>query len=186
MNTPNRHKLLVGTGLLILLGGVTYSCRDFLETEPQGTLGAVSLTTKVGVEGSLLAAYRVLDCTNSTNNTWGCAASDWPFASVGSDDAYKGSEATDQPEATDLELRNWTTGAAQNYLDTKWASVYEGVVRANGTLRLLARVRQQKGANEISDADARSIAGEALFLRAHYHFEGMRMWGTIPYYSDEN
>src|SRR5882724_2956704 len=102
MNTLYRHKLLVGTGLLIMLGGVTYSCRDFLETEPQGTLGATSLTTKVGVEGSLLAAYRVLDCTNSTNSSggqsiWGCAASNWVWGSVTSDDAYKGSEATDQP-----------------------------------------------------------------------------------------
>ncbi|OLD44925.1 MAG: hypothetical protein AUI63_06200 [Gemmatimonadetes bacterium 13_1_40CM_2_60_3] len=59
------------------------------------------------------------------------------------------------------------------------------MVRSNGTLRLLARVRQQKP-NEIPAADASSIAGEALFLRAHYHFEGYRMWANIPYYSDEN
>jgi len=185
MNTLYRHKLLFGTGLLILLGGVTYGCHDFLETAAQGTLGAASLTTKVGVEGSLLATYRVLDCTNSTNSNWGCAASNWVWGSVTSDDAYKGSEATDQPGATDIELYNWTTGSAEDYLDNKWSHIYEGIARANGTLRLLARVRQALP-NEISDADARSIAGEALFLRAHYHFEGMQMWGTIPYYSDEN
>src|SRR6267143_4847592 len=144
MNTLHRKKLLVGTGLLILLGGVTYGCHDFLEIGPQGALLSSSLTTKVGVEGSLLAAYRALDCTTSTNGNWGCAASDWVWASSTSDDAYKGSEATDQPGVTDIELYNWTTGSAQNYLDNKWAAVYEGVVRSNGTLRLLARVQQLK------------------------------------------
>src|SRR5947208_17112411 len=34
----------------------------------------------------------------------------------------------------------------------------------------------------IPTADANSIKGEALFLRAHYHFEAYRMWGHIPYY----
>src|SRR5437764_5108731 len=185
MTALYRRGLLVGTGFLIVWGGVTYSCKDFLETEPQGTLRSTSLTTRVGVEGSLIAAYRVLDCSNATNSNWGCAASNWVWGSVTSDDAYKGSEATDQPGVTDIELYNWTTGSADDYLNNKWSSVYEGVVRSNGTLRLLERVRQLKP-NEISDADAKSIAGEALFLRAHYHFEAWRMWGNIPYYSDEN
>src|SRR2546422_757714 len=185
MNTLYRQKLLVGTGLLVLLGGVTYSCKDFLETEPQGTLRSTSLLTAVGVEGSLVAAYRGLDCTTSTNSNWGCAASDSVWASVPSDDAYKGSEATDQPGVTDIELYNWTTGSADDYLNNKWSAVYEGVVRSNGTLRLLGQVRVLKP-NEIPPSDASSIAGEALFLRAHYHFEGYRMWANIPYYSDEN
>ncbi len=97
----------------------------------------------------------------------------------------RGPRPQDQPGVTDLELYNWTTGSADDYLNNKWSSIYEGIVRANGTLRLLARVRQQLP-NEISAADARSIAGEALFLRAHFHFEGMQMWGSIPYYADEN
>jgi len=97
MNTLYRHKLLFGTGLLMLLGSVTYGCHDFLETKPQGTLDAATLATRAGVEGSLIATYRVLDCTNSTNSNWGCAASNWVWGSVTSDDAYKGSEATDQP-----------------------------------------------------------------------------------------
>src|SRR5712691_5260970 len=181
MNTLNRHRLLVGTGFLILLGGVTYACKDFLNAVPQGTLNEATLTNAAGVEGSLIAAYRALDCTNSTNADWGCAASDWPFGSVPSDEAYKGSEAADQPGVTDLELYNWTTGSADDYLNTKWTAVYEGVFRSNATLRLLHRVRAEKP-TEIDNATAQSIEGEAKFLRAHYHFEGMKMWGAVPYY----
>ena len=185
MNTLNRHRLLVGTGFLILLGGVTYSCSDFLNAVPQGTLNQATLTNAAGVEGSLIATYRALDCTNSTNSDWGCAASDWPFGSVPSDEAYKGSEASDQPGVTDLELYNWTTGSADNYLNTKWTAVYEGVFRANATLRLLHRVVATKP-GEIDNTTAQNIEGEAKFLRAHYHFEGMRMWGAVPYYYEND
>src|SRR5204863_2483697 len=64
----------------------------------------------------------------------------------------------------------------------KWSQVYEGVSRANATLRLMAKVRAAKPA-EIDSAEAAGIRGEALFLRAHYHFEAYRMWGNIPYYN---
>src|SRR5947207_13749388 len=30
---------------------------------------------------------------------------------------------------------NWTTGSADDYLNTKWTAVYEGVFRSNATLR---------------------------------------------------
>src|SRR6266852_5902551 len=144
MNTPLRYRLLSGTALVMLVAGVAYSCKDFLNTPAQGTLDQTPLQTKAGVEATLIAAYRALDCTNSTNSNWGCAASNWVWGSVPSDDAYKGSEPTDQPGATDIELYNWTTGSAEDYLDNKWSHIYEGVVRANSTLRLLKKVLAEK------------------------------------------
>jgi len=180
MKTLLRSRLVLGTAFLALLGAVTYACKDFLTTPAQGALDQTTLLTKQGVERSLIATYRVLQCTSSSG-VWGCAASNWPFGSITSDDAYKGSEATDQPGATQIELYNWTTGQAPDYLDNKWGISYEGVVRANATLRLLERVRTEKP-GLISDAEADPIRGEALFLRAHFHFEAWRMWGRIPYY----
>ena len=183
MKTLLNSRLALGTVLLGLLGAFTYACSDFLNTPAQGTLDETALVTKEGVEGSLIAAYRTLDCTTATSNDWGCAASDWVWGSITSDDAYKGSEATDQPGATQVELYAWNTGTAEDYLNTKWRAVYEGVVRSNATLRLLERVRTEKP-GEIDDATAQGIRGEALFLRAHYHFEAWRMWGAIPYYKE--
>jgi len=181
MKNSSNFKVAVGTACLALALAITYACKDFLQTPPQGALDDNALATKVGVEGSLIAAYRSLDCNNATNGNWGCAASDWPFGSITSDEAYKGSEDFDQPQATKLELYAWSSDQAQDYLDRKWASMYEGVVRANFTLRLLAKVSRLKPL-EVSRADSASIAGEARFLRAHYHFEAWRMWGNIPYY----
>lgn len=184
MKILSTHRLLSATALLVLLATITYSCKDFLNTPPQGTLDETALTTRVGVERTLIAAYRVLDCTNATA-AWGCAASNWVFGDVTSDDSYKGSEDFDQPGATQIELYNWSSGTADDYLNAKWSAAYEGVVRSNAALRLLNAVRQDKP-GEISDADAIRIAGEALFLRAHYHFEAWRMWGKVPYYFEDD
>src|SRR5438105_2094710 len=184
MKTLLRSKLVLGTACFALLGAITYACKNFLDTPSQGTIQQETLLSKAGVEAALIAAYRMLDCTNSVG-AWGCAASNWPFGDITSDDAYKGSEASDQPGATQIELYNWTTGQAPDYLDQKWSTVYEGVVRANSTLRLLERVQTQKP-TEIPAGDAKGIRGEALFLRAHYHFEAWRMFGNVPYYHEHD
>src|SRR5690606_7731058 len=65
------------------------------------------------------------------------------------------------------------------------SATYEGISRANSTLRLLDNVlASDPGA--IAEETANGIRGEALFLRAHYHFEAWRLWGNIPYYTEED
>jgi hypothetical protein len=178
-----RSRLLPGTVLLLLVAVSVYGCSDFLNGAAQGALDAQTLANKAGVEGSLISAYRMMDCNYPVSGNWGCAASDWVWGSVTSDDAYKGSEASDQPGATDIELYSWATGAADDYLNQKWLGSYEGIVRANATLRLLDTIVANKP-DELNQAEQDGIRGEALFLRAHFHFEAWQMWGHIPYYSE--
>ncbi len=187
MTTLSKKSLLRGTAVMILATAMLYGCKDFLSaaSEPQGTLNQQTLANRAGVEGSLIAAYRTLDCTGATNGNWGCAASNWVWGGVASDDAYKGSSATDQPPINDIEGYHWGTQNASDYLNNKWTIVYEGVVRSNSTLRLLKQVLASSP-TEFSAADAKGIAGEAIFLRAHYHFEAWRMWGNIPYYREDD
>jgi hypothetical protein len=187
MKTLTRHRLRVGTAFVILAGFAAYGCSDFLEnaSAPQGTLNEGTLASRIGVEGSLIAAYRALDCTTSTNANWGCAASNWVWGSVAADDSYKGSDGPDQPPINDIEGYHWGTANSESYLNTKWRQVYEGVVRANATIRLLKSVVAASPA-ELTAADAAGVEGEALFLRAHYHFEAWRMWGRIPYYKEDD
>jgi hypothetical protein len=163
--------------------GATSGCEEFLTGSAKGTLDEQTLANAGGVEGSLVAAYRMLDHNTGVGGLWGAAASNWVWGSVPSDDAYKGSEATDQPLIDEIEFYTWGTGGAGDYLNDKWRNMYEGVVRSNATIRLLNQVREASPA-EISDSDADGIRGEALFLRAHYHFEAWRMWGNIPYYTE--
>src|SRR5688572_635184 len=183
MKTVSRHPLLSGTAAFIIAGTAIYGCENFLTEAavPQGTLDEGTLANKAGVEGNLIAAYRALDWNNGVGGNWGSAASNWVWGSVTSDDAYKGSEPDDQPNINDIEAYFWSTARSEVYLSEKWRASYEGVVRSNATLRLLAAV-VAANPNEIPAADASSIEGEALFLRAHFHFEAWRMWGNVPYY----
>lgn len=184
MKRASKRTHLLLTGLVLVAGGI-YGCKDFLVGPPQGTLDELSLANEDGVEATLIGAYALLGGWIPGIGAWGAAASNWPFGSVPSDDAYKGSDAADQAPITDLELYNWGTGGSESYLNDKWASVYEGVSRSNATINLLNRVEEETP-DEIADADANSIRGEALFLRAHYHFEAWKMWENIPYYTEED
>jgi hypothetical protein len=171
--------VLAGTLLL-------YGCKDFLTNSavPQGAVTGATLTTKSGVEGMLIAAYRALDCNYQTG-AWGCAVSNWVFGSVAADDAYEGSQAGDQPGIEQIELYQWTAPDAEGYLDAKWQAMFDGVSRSNATLRLLKQV-EALGAAAIGKTDADGIRGEATFLRAHYEFEAYRMWLSVPYYREND
>src|SRR5712671_4213500 len=130
----NRHmwqRVLYTLAGVVAVAGVTYACKDFLTQPAQGTLDESTLTTKVGVEGSLIAAYRALDCEASSAGSWGCAASNWVWGSVTSGDAYKGSNLGDQQPVNEIEVYLWGVGDVQDYLNQKWAQVYDGVARAN-------------------------------------------------------
>lgn len=185
MTHASRKPVLLGIATLTLSVGVFYGCGQFLTDAavPRGTLDAGTLANKSGVEGTLMAAYRQLDFTNGVGGAWGSAASNWIWGSVTSDDAYKGSEASDQPNIDPIEQYQWSAPGVEGELNDKWRAMYEGVVRSNATIKLLKQVVAAKP-GEIPAPDAKSIEGEALFLRAHYHFESWRMWGNIPYYRE--
>lgn len=185
MNTRKWNKLLIGTAVVTLAIGVTYACKDFLNTAPQGVLNQDALATPDGVEGLLIAAYRSLDCSSSSAGSWGCAASNWVWSGVTSGDAHKGSNLGDQQPVNEIETFLWGVGDVQDYLNQKWAQVYDGVARANATIRLLNKVIAA-GALDSASPQAIGIRGEAIFLRAHYHFEAYRMWQNVPYYYEND
>lgn len=189
MDYFNKYKRWIGIVLIFLLLGVTfiYGCDDFLNTPPKGSLDESTLSNEIGVEGTLIGAYRVLGgWTTGLGTNWVAASSNWIWGSVASDNAGKGSDPPDVPEINDIELYNWGGSNAESALNGKWKSQYEGVVRSNSTLRLLNKVMEENP-GELTDDQANSIRGEALFLRAHYHFEAWKMWENIPYFfeSDE-
>ena len=180
MTKYSRKQVLLGMATILCSAGALYGCSSFLTdaAKPQGTLDATTLANQGGVEGTLIAAYRQLDRSNQ-----GSAASNWVWGSITSDDAYKGSEASDAPSLDPIEQYQWSAAGVEGQLNEKWSAMYEGVVRSNGTINLLKSVvAGSPGA--IPAVDAKSIEGEAIFLRANYHFEAWRMWGNIPYFRE--
>ncbi len=173
----NKIKIL---GIVAVIAGTLLACKEkFLDRPAQGNLDASTLANQSGVEGSLIAAYSMLDGWGNYGG-WGAAASNWIWGSVASDDSYKGSEPGDQQPTSDAEFYQWSTGAVDGYLNDKWRANYDGVNRTNATINLLRSIEG------ISSDDQKRIEGEALFLRAHYHFELYKMWKNIPYYKEDD
>ena len=119
--------------VLGLLAVVIYSCgKDFLETQPYGSVNNELLSTsEKGANSLLIAAYSNLDGFSGWDNggPWGGASSNWTFGSIAGGDAYKGSEAGDQPDITPLERGN--VDANNPYLEQKWRNYYDGISRTN-------------------------------------------------------
>jgi hypothetical protein len=157
---------------------VLYACdKSYLEVPAAGALSQSVLANKIGVEALLVGAYSLLDGQGSSagtgNGPWATSSSNWVYGSVAGGDAHKGSDPGDQNLITPIE--QWNATASNAYLDQLWQQRYDGVQRANETLRVL------KLAKDISAADVTRITAEARFLRAHYHFDLAKFFGNIPY-----
>jgi hypothetical protein len=157
---------------------LTISCgEDFLEKPPQGRYNEGNLANATGVEGLLVGAYGALDGIPVAGPGWHGAVSNWVFGGIASDDAYKGTDAGDQPEQTFIERYVWLS--QNDHIRGKWSAVYNGVSRTNLVIKMLP------AATDLSEQRAQEIVAEARFLRGLYHFEAKKMWNNIPYIDDE-
>lgn len=173
------NKKILSLGF-VLAGAFTFNaCQDeFLEKEPQGQFSPSIVNSLEGLEGKLVGAYGLLDGRGTDGVTqWHSAVSNWVFGGIASDNAYKGTDAGDQPEQTFIERYVWLT--ANTHIYGKWRHLYDGVSRANDVLATIPEVE------DISAERASQIEAEARFLRAHYHFEAYKMWGNIPFIDDQ-
>jgi len=169
-----KHIMPVVLSFLVIL----YACdKSYLEVPAAGALSQDVLANKVGVEALLVGAYSLLDGEGSSagtnNGPWATSSSNWVYGSVAGGDAHKGSDPGDQNLITPIE--QWNATPSNSYLDQLWQQRYDGVQRANETLRVM------KQAKDISAADVTRISAEARFLRAHYHFDLAKFFGNIPY-----
>lgn len=173
-------KIAILTSVFVLTG--VMSCKDsFLDVQPLGVLSEANLTNAAGVNLVLTGAYSLLDGvqTNvgSAFGDWHGSADNWVYGSVTSDDAYKGSNAGDQPEITLIETFTHTSDLS--HFRGKWRAVYDGIARSNDVIQLVAK------ATDMSDADKTAAIAQARFLRGHYHFEARKMWNKVPYIDDK-
>lgn len=171
-------KITIIPGIIAIFLTLLFACsEDFLDKPAQGNLDATTLANQSGVEGNLIAAYSYLDGQGSAGGTTS-ALSNWVYGSVASDDAYKGSEPGDNQESTDIEMYQWSAGSADGGVNTRWTSLYDAINRVNAAINLLYTVEG------ITQDDQDRIKGEALFLRAFYHFELWKLFKNIPYYTE--
>ena len=161
---------IISLTLLVLVIS-TVACKDsFLDVAPAGSLSETELSTQAGLEGSLIANYSMLLGKNGAYSD----ASNWFWGSVLGGDANKGTNAGDQSQLNEIQTFAVQTNNA-SVLD-KYETTYEGVARANATLKLLGL------ADESVPGDVKTrIEAETKFLRAHFYFDLKKNFDDVPY-----
>ncbi|HZV67966.1 MAG TPA: RagB/SusD family nutrient uptake outer membrane protein [Saprospiraceae bacterium] len=153
--------------LSILLAIVFWcsSCTDLLDKEPLGRLDADSyFKTANDAIQAVNSTYGPLLINNTNNNFY------WVFGTIASDDAIVGGDGS-RPGITDIDIFNHTPATQE--LNDYWKLNYSGIVQANIVI----------AKTPLTDADEtlkNRIIGEALFLRAYYHFTLAQVYGDVP------
>ena len=164
-------KLIILSFLAVLV--LFTACQeDFLEVAPTGSLSSTELSTLPGLEGSLIATYSMLLGRGGFYSD----ASNWFWGSVLGGDANKGTNAGDQAQVN--EIQTYAAQTTNGSVKEKYERTYEGIARANATMKLLA-VAEEVG--EVAAGDINRIRAETRFLRGHYYFDLKRNFNNTPY-----
>lgn len=142
------------------------SCEDFLDKNLQKDL--TQETFPVSESDALLATNAVYATLRNGNYHFGL----FPLTDIMSDDALKGSNPGDQA-AVIGPYDTYTFTANGEELGRWWATLYEGIKRANVVLIKVPDIAMDP------ELQNRCI-GEASFLRALFYFDMVRAWGGVP------
>jgi hypothetical protein len=184
MQHSKKQKLLVMKRTVLYISAFClltagWSCRkDYLTVIPQAQLSATQLQNLAGIESSLISAYTMLNGNRSgAYGTYASAPDNWVFGEIAADNAHKGSDAGDVPEIFAVETH--ASIPTNPSLKELWQRRYEGILRCNNTLKLLAATKDVNGTPRGVE-----IAAEARFLRAHYYFDLWNVFKYVPYVTD--
>jgi starch-binding outer membrane protein, SusD/RagB family len=127
--------------------------------------------TAAEFDGAVFAAYSsIQDFWGTSTETLGEFGEYWKITDVINDDV-KAEPGSDQESrnADNLNIR-----ASDKPFGAIYTQIYEGIYRSNTVL-------EQLGAgNELTADEKKLYEGEAKFLRAFFHFEALKLWGTPP------
>jgi hypothetical protein len=155
-----------------------YSCsEDFLTKAPQGQTSENVFYNEKGIDALVTGTYGMVKGSALWTVSWGASIQNWTYGSVASDDAYKGSEITDQVPVNEIE--RWEVVTTNGYPADKWRlCLGMGVDRANKTLRVIDKTLED---GTITQEVADRYRSEVRFLRGLFYFEAWLVFGDyIP------
>jgi hypothetical protein len=173
-------KIILAAFVLVAMG---YSCsEEFLTKEPLGSTSENVFYNSKGINALLTGTYSMVRGSSLWDVSWGASIQNWTYGSAASDDAYKGSEISDQTPVNDIE--RWEVTTNNGYCADKWKlCIGMGVDRANKTIRIINATEK---AGTITAAQATKFRAEARFLRGLFNFEARLVFGDyIPILTEE-
>jgi hypothetical protein len=152
---------------------IVYSCSDYLDLRPEGTIptSGVDYTKAENVFLPISASYASL-------RSYGAHV--FPYIGafeIASDNADKGSTAEDNPPM--LELDNLTYSSDNGLINDLWVAYYDIVSSANYAIHqmpLFAEALQ----NSDDKQYAQQCQGEVFTIRAYAYFNLTRLFGKVP------
>ena len=154
---------------------LTFACKDqFLEVPPTASLAQAQLSSKDGVEGTLIGAYAQLAAKGFTRLA---AGNNWVWGSIRGGENNKGTDAGDFTSINPMQ--RYEVQPTDGDLNSTWQAKYEGIARANAVINLA------NGSTALSAADKTRIIAEARFLRGFFYFELKRLWNSVPYVDEK-
>lgn len=174
-------KIVLASSLVAI--GIWGCKKDFLETSNYGQYSDDQVLSAKGIDAILIGAYGQLDGESQFKygENWATPITNWVYGDIASDDAYKGTDANDQPNMTAVEIYNWLP--SNNYFYARWISIYDGIARANDVLKLITKTQEAKP-DELTSDQVTRLTGEAKFIRAFQMFEAKKMWNNVPIQTD--
>jgi len=167
-----KRSYLFYTAIVLLGTGALVSCKkSFLETTPKGEfLESNYYSTPDQAFAGLAAAYDPL--VTETGGADGTYTDPLGPLNSASDDSYAGggnnADTNDWQVWNDYQLTS-SVGPQAGF----WTINFLGVARANTILSKL-------GGAGLSADIIKQYTGEALFLRSHYYFDLVRLFGNVP------
>ncbi len=164
-------KIFVLIASLCFLG--LNSCSNELDLQPLDRLTTDTFyKTRADFDGAIFASYSsIQDFWGTSTETLGEMGEFWKISMTITDDVAADAVNSDQisRDIDNLLIRSSDVPYAAVY-----TQIYEGIYRANLVLQNL------DGENELTAADKTVLGAEAKFLRAWFHFQAMKLFGTPP------
>jgi len=160
--------------VITVLMTISFSCsEDFLNKEPMGVTSENVFYNAKGIDALLTGTYSMIRGSALWTVSWGASIQNWSYGSAASDDAYKGSEVTDQIPVNEIE--RWEVTPTNNYPADKWRlNIGMGVDRANKTIKVINKTLED---GTITQEQATKYLAEVRFLRALFYFEARLVFG---------
>lgn len=153
-------KKILFLSILVLL---SQSCRNILEEEIVSGITADYYNTPAGIEDGVKATYEPL-------RSWYGTQRGYTLTVFGTDTYTKGADGDYKPVNDYIATMN--TPPSNTYFRETWNFLYQGINTANTVISRAADVTMPE--------DRKAIRmGEVKFLRAHYYFILVQMFGPI-------
>jgi len=152
------------TYLLISSALVFASCTKVLDVEPAASISSeTAINDKVGIERATIGSYTALQSAGL----------------YGRNRIILGDLAADNLKWTGTtyeyyQIENNDVPADNAIIEGTWIAAYDGLNRVNNVLYALGRI------DDLTDAERDRYEGEALFMRALFHFNLLTYFGGVP------